>query len=166
MVSGSDGSAKLPEQVLRELENELNEKDLFADCKIDLAANFDVSAADLNHDRTPEIVVHGRGQCLCSPTGNCPLWIYHKTAAGYRRLLRADGVQRFELKTSSTSGFRDVETKRHGSAYDSEVRLYRFTGSSYELKECFEVSYSYLDSSGQVHLRKHPKKTPCRYAPE
>ncbi|MFQ5818341.1 MAG: hypothetical protein ACE5H2_10375, partial [Terriglobia bacterium] len=102
----------------------------------------------------------------CSPTGNCPLWIYHKAASGYRLLLRADDVQTFELKTSSTNGFRDLETRMHGSAYDSEVHLYKFTGSIYEPKECFEVSYSYLDSSGRLHVRKRPKKNPCRYTPE
>jgi hypothetical protein len=122
----------------------------------DCSENFRVKKIDLNGDRKPEFVVQGLDKYLCSPTGNCSFWIYRKTENGYEQILEASDVQQYNFGRTLNNGYLDLTTFMHGSAFDSDLSVYRFDGDMYRLKECGERSYSYLDKKGQFHIRKRP----------
>lgn len=86
------------------------------------------------------LLITGHGQFLCSPTGNCPYWIFRKTADRYEQEIEGS-AQTVSVETSKSS-FPEVVTRQHGSAFDSELRLYQFDGTRYLLTKCTIESYS------------------------
>lgn len=102
----------------------------------------------------PALAVQASGQELCSPTGNCTIWIVDLR---HRRiLLRGGAVQTFAIDRSSTGALPDIITGMHGSATESDVTRWHFDGSRYERSECATTEYADADGN---HL-PHPRITP------
>jgi hypothetical protein len=121
--------------------------------------NLTVGRTYLNRDGRAVLLVKGDGPKLCTPTGNCPFWVFREEDTGYKLILEADDVQQYRVGGKSVSGNRDLITSMHGSAFESELSLYRFDGEKYRLDRCGRKSYSYLDAQGLVHIRKKPLVT-------
>jgi hypothetical protein len=120
--------------------------------------NFRVQTIDTTKSGQPEIAVQGVGTCLCSPTGNCEFWVFTKTENGYRELLHTSKVQRFKIVKAESRRHEDIFTYMHGSAVESEVRVFRFDGIRYHLAECMQEKY--MDSAGND--LKEPIITPAK----
>ena len=87
------------------------------------ALNTRVKMIDLNGDGVPEVVA--QGMVNCSPTGNCPFWVFQKTVRGYKLLVESYG-QTFTVQKTSTNGFRDIVVSMHSSAKESGLTNYRY----------------------------------------
>ena len=115
---------------------------------------------DLNGDKVVEYIVSGIG---CG-NANCPTWIYRKSGSRYIQIpvendLVAASV---EAKQTKTNGFRDLVGKTHTSAYEGSIFIFKYSGTKYVLKECFEVAGGYIDENGNLHPYKSPKITKTR----
>src|SRR5947209_6452270 len=90
-----------------------------------LSKHLVVRLVDLNRDGKPEILVRGINE-ICGPYW-CTHRVYRKTRAGYE-LLFDDGVQDLKRQKTLTNSYRDIMTYKHGSAFESELSLYKFDG--------------------------------------
>ena len=91
---------------------------------------------------------------LCSPTGNCSLWIIDLR---HRRfLLDTIGVQAFTADSASPHGMPDLVTRMHGSATESDLTRWSFQGGRYFRSACAALEYA--DADGNI--RKEPTITP------
>ena len=115
---------------------------------------------DLNADGDPEVIAQGIDQDACSPTGNCPLWVFPWSGNHYRLLLN-EQAQTFTIQPSKTNGFHDLVLGFHGSATNTGLSEYKFQGNVYRPAGCYEANWSYLDENGDVHDLKEPRITPC-----
>ena len=116
-----------------------------------------VEVTDLNGDGMPEVVAQGMGEEDCSPTGNCPLWIFQRVGNEYRLLLRSFG-QTFTIQKRSTNGYRDVVISMHGSATESELKEYQFSGGMYRKVGCFDAEWE-IPEGDEVQQSKEPRIT-------
>lgn len=91
-------------------------------------------AERLNLGGTPALAVQPTGENLCGATGNCSFWIIDLHQR--RILLSADGVQQFAVDQRSKRGSPDIITATHGSATESDLIRWHFTGASYEPADC------------------------------
>lgn len=110
-------------------------------------------AVDASQER---LLISGEGPTLCSPTGNCPHWIFRQTPSGYEMEVDLDVAQEVSIETGKTK-FPEVLARQHGSATNSELRLYRFDGTRYRLRKC--MSESYVDPSDPERLLEKPQVT-------
>jgi hypothetical protein len=94
-----------------------------------LAKYLTAYPVNLNRDGRPEIVVHGINE-ICG-ANNCYTWIFQKVGNGYRMLLDAGFIQQIEPQRKYTKGYCDVIGSMHGSAWDSDLTLYKFDGRKY-----------------------------------
>jgi hypothetical protein len=119
-----------------------------------------IKLIDLNHDGVPEVVA--QGVVNCSPTGNCPFWIFRRTRRGYKSLVEEYG-QTFTIQKTSTNGFRDIVVSMHGSATESGLTDYRFDGDVYRETGCYNASWTVLEGENLREL-KEPRIAPCTTA--
>jgi hypothetical protein len=121
-----------------------------------IAAEMPIKLVDLNGDGKPEILAQAAGtKSGCSPTGNCPFWVFQRVIGGYSLLLGSE-AQIFRVQSNSTNGFRDIVLSRHSSAFESEVTEYKFNGTSYVSSAC----YNFLWGTGDQTF-KQPHVKPC-----
>ena len=125
------------------------------------AAATNVAFVDLAEDGRNEVVAQGRSEDACSPTGNCPFWILRRGRDGYRVILDADSTQTFTIQPNQTNGFHDVVLSMHGSAFESQLTLFKFDGSAYEPVSCYSANWEIVDRDGTWHELKEPRITPC-----
>ena len=156
-------SLSCDDELLRRIADELLRDEAFVDYlaydnleTFRCSENFETERVELNRDGTSEIVVQGLNKYLCSPTGNCTFWVYRATAGGYEKLLEASDVQQYYFRNSFNNGYRDITTAMHGSAWDSDLSVYKFDGTQYRLKECLSRSYGYLDNRGRFRETTKP----------
>jgi hypothetical protein len=128
------------------------------------AANLIAEPVDLNRDGIRAFEVHGIGS-ICG-ANNCVTWIYRRTGSGYERLLAAGSIQTVEPQPTVSSGYRDVMTTKHGSAWDADLTLYKFDGRAYRRTGCFFRTYHCLDRHGQMRELKRPRITPVTCEPD
>lgn len=107
--------------------------------------------ADLNNDKSDEIVVQGFYLMSCSSGGNCPTWIISKFADEYRIIFEStvgDLPEDLEFFQSRTRKFQDLKVKLpHGWAADNYA-YFKFNGKKYQIVKCFEdvnSAYDYDD---------------------
>jgi hypothetical protein len=86
------------------------------------------------------LLIGGDGRFFCSPTGNCPYWIFRKTRMGYQEEVNLGEAQTVSIEKGKAK-FPDVLARQHGSATDSDLRLYQFDGTRYRLIKCMNQSY-------------------------
>jgi hypothetical protein len=124
------------------------------------AAETRVTLIDLNSDGVSEVSAQPTGD-ICSPTGNCPFWVFKRTAFGYTLILDAEAIQTFNIQASRTNSYRDLVLKMHGSATESDLLLYEFRGGQYRQSACYNANWTYLDADGEMQDLKEPRITPC-----
>lgn len=125
------------------------------------AAQTQIKLVDLNGDGVPEVIAQGVGDdACCSPTGNCPIWVFMKTKPGYKVLLRANSIQTFTIQRTKTNRFRDLVLAMHGSAFDQGLYLYRYSNGKYRNTACYNASWRRRVGDDYQDL-KHPDVTPC-----
>lgn len=119
-----------------------------------------IKRVNLGPDGKSGLAVQGAGLCMCSPTGNCALWIVAERPAGLAAVLQTWGIQSFAIQKTTSHGHFDVVLASHDSAWASDLSLYRFTGSYYRRSACAVMSYQ----GDHFRTRKEPEITPvpCR----
>jgi hypothetical protein len=138
-----------------------------------LASETRVKLNDLDGDGIPEVIAQGsgpacsaNGDCatwqICSPTGNCPFWIFKKKKLGYVVILSRGAVQNFTVQRTRKNRYRDLVLGMHGSAREQDLRLYQFRGGRYRNVGCYNASWSYIDKNGEERDLKIPRVTPCQ----
>ena len=97
---------------------------------------------------------------MCSPTGNCPFWLFRKTKHSYKLLLYAEGIQSFTIERTRTNGFRDIVLAMHGSATESQLTLYKYANGAYHDVACYDANWTVLEGD-TIRELKEPRITPC-----
>ena len=97
----------------------------------------------------------------CSPTGNCPFWLFQSVRGDYVLLLAGE-AQTFTIQTTKNNGMPDIVLGRHGSAFESELIVYKFDGNKYAAGPC------YLATRRDVKTARKYREPHLRYcgAPE
>lgn len=106
-----------------------------------------------------ELLVQASDNCHCGATGNCWFWVLQREGKGFRVLLETDMVHLFSVETSRKNGYRDILTSSHGSAFYSDLVLYRFDGAQYRATDCGSVDYEGED--GGMAKRPRLARTEC-----
>jgi hypothetical protein len=122
----------------------LSDPDLSAQELQDFALRTRIKMVDLNNDGKPEIIAQGSDPYNCSPTGNCPFWVFQKGASGYASLLESFG-QVYTIENHRTNGYRDLVVAMHGSATQQTVYFFRFEKGGYLQAACYEFSWPFSD---------------------
>ena len=146
-------------EVPKEIVEELTE--LGYELEVDAAgtaSDLEAHPIKLNRDGEPELRVHGLGPGICG-AANCVTWVFQKTANGYRLLLDAGSINRIEPQRSYTKGYRDLMVIIHGSAWESNLILYKFDGEYYNQAKRYFRTYQYEDKDGILREWKEPKTT-------
>lgn len=126
------------------------------------ASETRITFSDLNGDGKKEVIAQGGGEKSdCSPTGNCPFWVFRRKGNGYEVILSADSKQTFTIQPTETNGFHDLVLGMHGSAFEAGLTLYKFNGSEYENVACYDATWEVRDERGEFHHLKEPRITPC-----
>lgn len=120
-----------------------------------------VEMVDLNGDGIPEVIAQGTDKEGCSPTGDCPFWVFQKSAREYRLLVSVPAIQTFQVNRTSSDGFRDIVVEMHGSTTERTLRMLRYTRGKYHAVGCYVAEWSVLEG-GAVRNLKEPLLTPCR----
>ncbi len=108
----------------------------------------------------PQYLVQGRGECFCSPTGNCTFWVVVPSVDSFRLLLRAGAIQIARVLPQMTSGHPDLDLSMHDSAFESTHWTYRFDGQRYRKVKC--VGLSYQDAKNFDRILREPRMIPCQ----
>jgi hypothetical protein len=118
-----------------------------------------IHLADLNGDGKNEVIAQASGDILCSPTGNCSIWVLQRADKGYRLILKANAIQTFAIQPGKTNGFQDLVLGMHGSATEQELFVYRFVNDRYRRSACYDANWERLVGDKYVEL-KSPIVTP------
>jgi len=129
------------------------------------AAQIQIKVVDLGDNGAREFLAQGVGvgptiPSLCSPTGNCEVWVIRLNGSKYSVILHRTATQTFTIQPTLTNGFHDLVLGQHGSATDTGLTLYRFDGSKYRRIACYDADWSFLGKDGEYHTRKEPRLTP------
>ena len=106
-----------------------------------------------------EFLVLARGECFCSPTGNCSFWVLVPSGSTFAVILSTFRVEGIQILPSATSGHPDLELFGHNSAFETTHVLYRFDGTRYRRGTC--VEWSYQDEKDPERILKTPRISPC-----
>ena len=120
-----------------------------------------ITLRDLNGDGNPEVIAQGAGmKSGCSATGNCPCWIFKRVNSRYSILLSGQ-AQTFTVQPTKTRGFHDIVLGLHASAFEAELTVYKFDGTSYRDTACYDANWTYLGTDGESHHLHTPQITAC-----
>jgi hypothetical protein len=127
-----------------------------------LAEETRIKLVDLNGDGQLDVIAQAVGDDSgCSPTGNCPVWVFLKSGPTYKLILDRNAIQTFTIQPTRTNGFLDLVLGMHGSATEEEGFLYQFRNGRYTKIACNDVNWERLVNGELVDLKK-PDITPCR----
>ncbi|MDR3676641.1 MAG: hypothetical protein P4N24_14205 [Acidobacteriota bacterium] len=128
----------------------------------DVALDTRVKMVDLNADGIPEVIAQGMGEHEnCSPTGNCPFWIFQKSNHEYTPLFSVmESVQTFTIQPSRTNGFSDIVIETQFSADQCGISLLRYSEGRYDYAGCW-VAYWSVQEGDTVRQLKEPRLLPC-----
>ncbi|MEA2559087.1 MAG: hypothetical protein QOH06_591 [Acidobacteriota bacterium] len=152
--SGTKSRVEVPKEIVEQLLEYGYELEVSA---AGTASNVAADPIEVKRGGEPALRVHGLGK-VCG-AANCVTWVYEKTANGYRLLLEAGSINRIEIQRSYTKGYRDLMAVMHGSAWQSDLTLYKFDGERYQRDSCFHRTYQYEDRHGTLREWKKPKIT-------
>lgn len=154
--------AKVPPEIVERVRAELMDDADLQDClqedtqePIKVEEVLSAEAIELGEGHQG-LVVRGSGDCLCSPSGNCEVWVFESAGERPKLLLRASAVQEVTPRESASNGYRDLVTSVHASGGDSDLSVYQFDGKEYRLKECLRRTF--IDAQG--HKLKQPRLVP------
>jgi hypothetical protein len=127
-----------------------------------VAAETRIQYVDLDSDGKPDVIAQAGGDNPgCSPTGNCTFWILHSHDGRYETLLEAE-AQTFTVQPTRSKKFFTVVLTRHSSAFESEVKVYKFDGEAYREDGCYTAEWEALGDDGEYHRLKEPRITSCK----
>ncbi|MCU1299643.1 MAG: hypothetical protein JWO91_3921 [Acidobacteriaceae bacterium] len=131
-----------------------------------LAAQTRINPLDLSGKGVEEFVLQGSDDRSCSPPGNCPFWILRRNRNEYSVILHRMATQTLTIQPTITNGFHDIVLGMHGSPTQQGLTLYRFDGSRYRPRGCYEANWQILGKGEEIRRLKEPRITPCehRYA--
>ena len=116
----------------------------------------DVKKVDLNGDGSLELIFSG---IICG-NANCSTWIYRKNGNRYVQIPFDASAIGIEIRKTKTSGYFDISVEGRSSASETELHIYKFDGSKYEIKECFSKKFAVVNSkTGKATVLKTPKIT-------
>jgi len=121
-----------------------------------LAWDSRVKMTDLNGDGVPEVVAQSMADC--SPVGNCSVWIFERSTAGYRMILKAFG-QTFTIQPTKTNGYLDVVIGSHSSATEQGLLEYRYKNGRYRENACYIADWEILEGES-IRQLKEPQINP------
>ena len=153
-VLGQEKAVEVPKKIVEQMLEDGYEIEVNA---AGTPGNLRAHPMELNRGGEPEILVRGIGK-ICG-AANCVMWVYQKDADSYRLLLDAGSINRIEPQKSYTKGYRDLMTVMHGSAWESDLVLYKFDGEEYRMDSCFYRTYQYEDEDGTLREWEEPKIT-------
>lgn len=162
--------AKLPDGLIQQLASDNDEVRKYLNESPDRAKNFEARLIDLNGDGKPEYQISNDApddpkmdfptRRFCFMEGTCTFWLYRKTSDGWELLLTTDAPI-LPLKTS-TNGYRDLSRHASVGATHEYTTIYKFDGTNYHAKECFEYEYTKVSRSGIPFARKLISQGPCK----
>jgi hypothetical protein len=155
VVAQKGRTVEVPKEIVQQLIKDQELKEFIQLRPDGSAENLVAEPLDLDRDGKPELEVHGIGPGICG-AANCVTWIYRKAANEYQMLLDAGSIQRVEPQNTFTKDYRDIITSMHGSAWDSDLTLYKFDGKQYQRVGCFFRTYRYKDKRGNYRESKLP----------
>lgn len=117
-----------------------------------------VALVKLHPGSTPDVVAQWMGNGLCSPTGNCPFWIFERRTGSYKLILKGFG-QTFTVQSTRTNGYKDIVLAAHGSATSSGLTLYKYNANKYREAGCFDAEWTVLEGD-TIRELKEPRVTP------
>lgn len=120
---------------------------------------FEIRQVSINSGSRAEFLVLGRGECFCSPTGNCSFWVLAPKGSTFAVILNTFRAQGVETLPSTTLGHPDLELYGHNSAFESTHVIYRFDGERYRRGKC--VEWNYQDEKDPDRILKEPRISPC-----
>jgi hypothetical protein len=127
-----------------------------------IASQTSVKLIDLNSDGIPEVIAQGANmEAGCSPTGNCPLWVFQRSGQTYKILLTANAIQTFTIQTDRTNQFLDLVLGMHGSAFEQELFVYQFQKGKYRRSGCYDAQWEHV-VNGEWEQTKDPIISRCR----
>jgi len=154
-------SASERDHLLSAIAGELSDEEFESDeARKKAAAEARAKYVVLGADGRFEVIVQAVDVISCSGTGNCAFWIMRPRGDSYSPLLKAE-AQTFTIQPTRTHGFYDIVLTRHDSAFESEVKVYRFDGEHYQEGECYTAEWSQSGSDGKSHRLQDPRLTPC-----
>lgn len=112
---------------------------------------------DLNDDGISEVIAQGSDDLDCSPTGNCPFWIFKKSPHGYKLLLDSFG-QTFTVQKAVTKGFHDIVVSTHHSATESGLAEFRYDGECYQQVAAYVAEWE-ISKDGSLQKLSGPQVT-------
>jgi hypothetical protein len=127
---------------------------------LDAVKETRVKLIDLNGDGIPEVIAQASDNESCSPTGNCPIWVFMRSGRGYRLILERNAIQTFAIRPTRTNGFNDLVLGQHGSAFERDLFIYRFANGKYHKNACYDANWVSMDGD-ERHELKNPIVTPC-----
>lgn len=129
----------------------------------EFAARTWIKVVNLNGKGQQEVLARAADSSgfLCSPTGNCEVWIFRQLGDQYSVILKRGAVQNFTIEPTITHGFHDIVLGQHGSATEQGLTLFRFDGLRYQIAGCYEANWTILGKDGEVHDLDEPQITPC-----
>jgi hypothetical protein len=127
----------------------------------EIALDAAIKMVDLNGDGTPEVIVQGMGPFAgCSPTGNCPFWVFQRSDGAYKLLSHEPSVQTFTVRRSRTHGFSDLVLATHESAKESILTVLRYHDGRYRKEGCYDARWFVVEGD-TIRELKEPQLTPC-----
>ena len=122
------------------------------------AAATRIKIVDLTGDGVPEIIAGAANMASgCSPTGNCPFWIFAKKERGYVSILDGFGQSFTIVKTKRRR--KDIVVAMHSSATRKELSVYRFQSGAYARVGCYEAKWPLIDDKGAT--TREPRISQC-----
>lgn len=147
---------------MREDQSGVDQRDEMSEKQMrEAAQKTRIAFVDLAGRGRNEVIAQAGDDTQCSPTGNCSLWVLRRERDGYHLILSAESEQTFTIQTTRTNEFHDLVLGMHGSAFESDLRLYKFDGSRYKQAACYEASWQIVDEHGNAHHLKEPQIRPC-----
>ena len=142
--------AKIPDDLIPLLRDEIRKscRDETVNQATDVKPWFSASRISVNGHRSAFILTSSKA-CLTGADHDW-VWVFLKTARGYRLVLFGGAISVDALKTR-THGLRDIETN---TAIPSTnfTEIYKFNGSVYKRRKCMEVS----------PVEARPERVPCQ----
>jgi hypothetical protein len=131
-----------------------------------IAADTRIELIDLNGDGIPEVIAQAFGiKAGCGATGNCPIWVFMKTANGYKLLFdtrKANeiGGELITVEENRTNGFKDLVFAAHDSASEKTLFVYRYRNGLYRESACYGANWL-STTNGEFQMLRQPVITKC-----
>ncbi len=119
---------------------------------------FEKQIADLNDDKSDEVILRGIYGLFCGSSGDCPTWIISKISNKYTIIFESSAGESpngLQFLLEKTHGFKDIKVKLNNGWASNNFGFFKFDGIQYRIKKCLEdvnSNYDY-DNSNKEKLK-------------